>query len=354
MTLIAAFTVNNIPVILGDIMISNPVHGGDVEVSIPSVGNVNKVVSGHTDLRIVSLIQKVNLVSEQVCIAWAGSLVHAKLFLKYMRSHCKDNRLSLDEYNMIIDGYPGEDLGDISIISYFHDGFYFGRRYLNAPLFDLDGFTDLQAAGSGTPAFIKSLEDLAGSRLSGETSLLADAIRPAILFTTHAFGSQIVTGEGAIEGWGGAFEIAHPVSDRFVKVSDVLHLTWIVQDSEGGRISAECIPYFVKIAYKGERMIVFVADFRDDSKGDSLYVVDPVYGLNDSPTIEPPTMEYLWLANHFHVGTGERPCYSRIDYFGSKERPVIIKLNGRTATFYFEESYIKKLFAAVNASAFTA
>ena len=353
MTLIAAFTVNNIPVILGDIMISNPVHGGDAEVSIPSVGNVNKIVSGHTDLRIVSLIQKVNLVSEQVCIAWAGSLVHAKLFLKYMRSHCKDKRLSLDEYNMIIDGYPGEDLGDISVISYFHDGLVFGRRYLNAPLFDLDGFTDLQAAGSGTPAFVKSLEDLAGSRLSGETSLLADAIRPAISFTTHAFGSQIVTGEGAIEGWGGAFEIAYPVSDRFVKISDVLHLTWIVHDSEDGQISGECIQYFVKTTYKGERMIVFVADFREESKGDSLYIVEPVYGLDDVPTIEPLTMEYTWLANHFYCDTGERPCYSRVDYFGSEERPIEIRLNGREASLVFEEAYLKKLFAAVNASAST-
>lgn len=255
MTLIASFVVNNIPVILGDVMISNPVHGGDVEISMPSVGNVNKLISSHTELRVVGLIQKVNLVSEQVCIAWSGSFVHARLFLKYMRSHCKAKRLSLADYNRIVDGYPGEDLGDISVISYFHDGQGFGRRYLNAPLFDLDGFTDLQAAGSGTTAFIQSLEALAGSRISGETSVIADAIRPALSFTTHAFGSQIVTGEGAIEGWGGAFEIAHPISDRFVKVSDVLHLTWIVHDSEGGRISAECIPYFVKTTYKGERMI---------------------------------------------------------------------------------------------------
>lgn len=353
MTLIAAFTVNNIPVILGDIMISTPVHGGEVEISMPSVGDINKFISSHTELRVVGLIQKVNLVSEQVCIAWSGSFVHARLFLKYMRSHCNAKRLSLAEYNRIIDGYPGEDLGDISIISYFHDGHGFGRRYLNAPLFDLDGFTDLQAAGSGTPAFIQSLEDLAGSRLSGESSAMADAIRPAISFTTHAFGSQIVTGEGAIEGWGGAFEIAYPVSDRFVKVSDVLHLTWIVHDSEQGRISAECIPYFVKIAYKGERMIVFVADFREDSKGDSLYVVDPVYGINDTPTIESPTMEYTWLAHHFHLGTGERPCYSRVDYFGSEERPIRIKLNGREAVLSFEERYLRKLYEAMNPSAST-
>jgi hypothetical protein len=353
MTLIAAFTVNNIPVILGDIMISNPVHGGDVEVSMPSVGDANKLISSHSELRVVGLIQKVNLVSEQVCIAWSGSFVHARLFLKYMRNHCNAKRLSIAEYNGVIDGYPGEDLGDISIISYFHDGHGFGRRYLNAPLFDLDGFTDLQAAGSGTKAFIQSLEDLAGSRLSGETSAMADAIRPAISFATHAFGSQIVTGVGVIEGWGGAFEIAYPVSDRFVKVSDVLHLTWIVRDSEQGDISAECIPYFVKIAYQGERMIVFVADFREDSKGDSLYVVDPVYGISDAPTIESPTMEYTWLANHFHFATGERPCYSRVDYFSSKERPVIIKLNGREATFSFEEKFFRKLVEAVNPAAST-
>jgi hypothetical protein len=353
MTLIAAFTVNNIPVILGDIMISNPVHGGDVEISMPSVSDVNKLISSQTRLRVVGLTQKVNLVSGQVCIAWSGSFVHARLFLKYMRRHCNAKRLSLAEYNRIIDGYPGEDLEDISIISYFHDGHGFGRRYLNAPLFDLDGFTDLQAAGSGTTAFIQSLEDLAGSMLSGESSAMADAIRPAVSFTSHAFGSQIVTGEGAIEGWGGAFEIAYPVSDRFVKVRDVLHLTWIVHDSEQGDFSAECIPYFVKLAYKGERMIVFVADFREDSKGDSLYVVDPVYGINDTPAIEPPTMEYTWLANHFHFGTGERPCYSRVDYFGSEERPIVVQLNGREAIFSFKENYLRKLFEAVNSATST-
>jgi len=60
MTLIAAFTVNNIPVMLGDIMISSPVHGGDAETSMPSVGDVNKLISSHTELRVVGLIQKVN------------------------------------------------------------------------------------------------------------------------------------------------------------------------------------------------------------------------------------------------------------------------------------------------------
>lgn len=348
MTLIAAFTVNNIPVILGDIMISNPVHGGDVETSMPSVSDVNKLICNHTKLRVVGLIQKVNLVSEQVCIAWSGSYVHARLFLKYMRSHCKGKRLSLAEYDRVIDGYPGEDLGDISIISYFHGGHGFGRRYLNAPLFDLDGFSDLQAAGSGTPAFIQSLGDLAGSSLGGQTSALADAIRPAIAFTTHAFGSQIVTGNGAIEGWGGAFEIAYPTSDRWIKLSNVLHLTWIVHDSEQVRIAPVCVPYFVKITYRGERMVVFVADFREGSMGDTLYTVDPVYGIDDEPTIEPPTMEYTWLANHFYFGTGDHRCYSRVDYFGSDERPIVISLNGREAIFSFEENYLRRLFDAVN------
>jgi hypothetical protein len=182
---------------------------------------------------------------------------------------------------------------------------------------------------------------------------MAEAIRPALSFTTHAFGSQIVTGEGVTEGWGGAFEIAYPVSDRFVKIGDVLHLTWIARESEQGGISAECIPYFVKIAYKGERMVIFVADFREDSKGDSLYVVDPAYGINNESTIEPPTMEYTWLANHFHFGTGERPCYSRVDYFGSEERPVIIKPSGREVNFTFEENYLRKLFEALNPAAST-
>lgn len=281
-------------------MISNPHHGGDVTTSIPSIHQVNSHIANNSKLRVIGLRQKVNLISKQVCVAWAGTYIYARAFIKYLKQHCSNSKMSLAEYNKIIDAYPATDLGDLSIISYFHDGRGFGRRYINAPLFELEGFHDLQVAGTGTPTFIQAIEFLAATRLSGEYLSLGDALSRAISFTSYAFGNQILTGNGVIEGWGGAFEIAYPLEDRFEKLSNVLHLTWIVREQNNGKLEANCIPIFIKLNYQDERLIILVADYQDKSEGDRLYVIDPLFDIDTKQKINIPDLNYTWLVNHFH------------------------------------------------------
>ncbi len=345
MTLIAAFVFGGCPIILGDALISKETYEEGVEVSIPTIHMVNQAIVGNKALTVCGSRQKVNLISEKLCVAWSGSYIYAKSFMNYLREHASRATITADEYNLILDSYPAEDLGDLCLISYFYDGKGFWRRDRNAPMFDLDALTDIQVAGSGTPAFVQAIEMISSGHLSGNANALEAAIGKGLLFISHAFGNQLATGAGILDAWGGTFEMAYVRRGAFEKLSDVMQLFWEVSEEETGDLSCNLLPCFVKSTYQKDRLVNLVCDWSTENSNDRLYVIDPVFDRFDDNKVSVPGTEYRWLVNFFLFRSGPRAGtqHVRVNYFGSGDQPIVIQLTDSEYRFAFRDDFTQSM-----------
>lgn len=351
MTLIASYVVNGIPILLGDLLISRDSSGADTPISTPSVHDVNSQIEHPNSLQIIGMCQKVNLVSDRICVLWSGRKIEAQGFIRYLHKHCGSGNLTPEQFDQFIDRYPSNDLRNVNLIIYFADGKSFRMHQFNTPHFYWDEckLSYMQVAGSGQSRFIQVIETLfAGGQIDGEYNLLDEAVGLTLRFTSLAFGNQVLTGFGVNEGWGGGFEIAYPRLGRFEKLSDIMYLFWIAKEKQDGSFEIEHLPRFIKSEYQGLRLKVFVCDWSDNSPGNRLYVVDPLFDVDKTEEVEIPRLGYTWLVNYCQVVTkdGSVTFFDRIDRFGSNcgnERPISIEINKGNYSIKFDAKWLQTM-----------
>ena len=92
MTAIAAFKVNNVPVIIGDILLSTEGDKG-FSIILPGSGENSKSFSESRKIAFypAKLSQKVTIINENIIIATAGNLKVSVDFVKYLKDDIKLN-----------------------------------------------------------------------------------------------------------------------------------------------------------------------------------------------------------------------------------------------------------------------
>jgi hypothetical protein len=201
MTLIAGYIINSCPVLLGDVLLSNP-KGFGTSISTPSWHTTDESPA----IQIVNLVQKVNIVHNQACFAWAGSYIQARVFATALREHLESN--DLDDKKMIefFHSFEPSDYSDLACIIYTVHNKFLKRYQINAPEYELDELM-VQTAGTGQEHFINAISHSYKPPGEDDRSVKA-VIAPGLSYISSAFGEQIMTGQGVDDGWGGAFELA--------------------------------------------------------------------------------------------------------------------------------------------------
>jgi hypothetical protein len=77
MTLVASIMFDNVPILMGDILVSSETDRGQ-DVHIPTVGNKN-VASKY---KASNLTQKLIIINDYLVVGWAGSLITAKTIIR--------------------------------------------------------------------------------------------------------------------------------------------------------------------------------------------------------------------------------------------------------------------------------
>src|SRR5687768_569719 len=94
MTLIATFSVNKYPVVFGDLLLTGPASAGK-RVALPTQGPDHDFF-GDSGWAISGLTQKVNIVSPNCAIAWAGSWLEARCAISGLRDLAQSQTLTTD------------------------------------------------------------------------------------------------------------------------------------------------------------------------------------------------------------------------------------------------------------------
>jgi len=289
MTLVANFNVKNWPVLVGDIMISVPAHGRKTKpFNIPTHANVNARLPPASKYIVSELVQKVNILSPRLALAWAGTAFRASSVFRNVLERNQaptfhdvesvlDERRDKSKYYLYVTGICLEEAqGEPRQIIRFAWDSDIGWE-VQKHVFPKYG--DCYAGGTGAEAFLSMLGNSV-SRLSAQTSALQEAICLSLGYLGKLAGDQMRKGAGVDEFYGGAFEIATLLADQLQKIGDVTYHFWEARSAPNAQVTIK-VHASLRIAYFEDYLVIrklkFAGEVADTIGADELYVIRPVH-----------------------------------------------------------------------------
>jgi hypothetical protein len=262
MTLIA-MTVNtrqtdmNTPIIIGDILISSELKS---DTAIPTfVKSVDGLLDSNAAMFPADLRQKMYIINDRLCAAFAGSVYEIKLFLEDLKLYFKYHEVSQVNLNTFLDQYDKNAFKESTYIicllentnnqtSFFYrwGEFWDGGE---VPYFGLS-----YAAGSGKKDFLRFIAEIApGRQKKGIQQGLenTEPLKDMIGILCHFLGHERITIESIKKHWGAGFEVVFIENGKFKKFENITYILWNCDILENGRVGG--LPYtIISNRYDGE------------------------------------------------------------------------------------------------------
>lgn len=91
MTLIAVFTINGIPIMISDILLSSDAEWGLPVKEIPIIGKLPFFVGKNLDKEFTWLVQKTILMNNNCVVGWAGNLRETLVLIEDLEDNFKED-----------------------------------------------------------------------------------------------------------------------------------------------------------------------------------------------------------------------------------------------------------------------
>lgn len=313
MTVIAGLFLNDVPALLGDILITAP-GPSNKTLATPTMGNVNTFFEPQY-VHVPVLRQKVNILSDKVMVVWAGSYLHARALVGEMKREL-DRTGRPEVAGEVLASWPEQDIKDLSIIVVARGAQRTGIHWYGRML-DLKSKVFKRALLSGS-----GMEDMAQFILRMEEADLGlDERLPdppkmalhALSLGTQAAGWEYVTQENLFNAWGGIVEIGMYNGGKTSKVDEMLYWFWEF-DIPSGTLRAHRT--FVKQEYQNDLLVTYTLSSDDVPR---VVIVPPLlanYGQDAKIEVAPPKLTYKWLCSSVVIRDGNKT----VDIYSSVER----------------------------------
>jgi hypothetical protein len=267
MTLIARILIDDdaVPLFFADALLSAE-GKWPFQVDITASQDINALLPSDAECQIAGTVQKINVLSDRVVVAWAGDTDQAKRVIGSIAKLDQDNRLTFATLSQLIEASKDEIKDTVALI-----GVLFTRNdigeVINAEWFDFNGDLrflnsgnvsyDVMVAGTGKNTFLKLFDELLPT-FEDNSDLLALADQIAASLISTLFPYEIMTGGNLLEWWGGAFEIAtfNTEAKAIQKVSDILFTFWRVTPGKEGQVELALVPRFIKQGYFEDALVL--------------------------------------------------------------------------------------------------
>lgn len=264
MTLIARILIEDdaVPVLFADALLSCE-GKWPRQVDIATGMDVNSLLPSDLERQIAGTVQKLNVLSDRVIVAWAGDTEKAKLIIEKIAKLDREDCLTTDTLCQLIDESLDKIKDELALI-----GVLISKDEVpDIQWFDFNGtlnylkFGNLSyeviVAGSGKKTFLNHLNKLLPTLDEQQDLLvLSDQISASLISTLFPY--EIMTGGNLAEWWGGAFEVATFDRDSRAirKVSDILFTFWRVIPDDKGGVFLVMVPRFIKQSYFEDVLVI--------------------------------------------------------------------------------------------------
>jgi hypothetical protein len=344
MTLIAAAGLDTYPVVFGDLLISGPERSGSAP-DISLAGAVTSVFPAGSDWSILGLNQKVVLLGDNCVIAWAGNVVFARTVIAGLRALASQAPLSLP----IIETYLAEldpTMKDqVSFVGWVRGDEVFHQFWYRADIAESALFGRVSAGGSAATDFVMLASQISGGAWNAPGLALAGlerAISSMLSATSLLLRAELSSENNLLQYFGGGYEIATFIGDKFAKVGDIAFVFWMANVTVGE--VALSGPWLVlKQDYADDFLLLHVLRMRPGNVStdpplieEDRHVVAPFGSTVDAAhanSISWPGMEATFTC---HVVLVHSPkditVFNRIDYSESK--------TPKSINFFLEDRHI--------------
>ncbi len=273
MSVIAAFIVNDMPVIVGDVLFSTDGDHG-LSISLPGSGQNTHEFAEQNPIKFypVKLGQKVAVINKHLTIATAGSLNVAVEFIKHLKSDQLFNTKPTQEsLKKAIESFEHPDEDNFAFVFHYYnkeektwmlDGY-------NYQSIEVEGYGKILIAGSGTELFIDTLQ---GVEFKFEDKNLPERIQSRfrmVNLLTNLWAYDITNQETILNAIGGGYEIGVrgvTKEDELGKADDFLFTQLFIHSPNAKEALIGMNTRFVKVDYVDENLFIRVVHLKPDQK----------------------------------------------------------------------------------------
>ena len=264
MTLIAAFYINNHPVLIGDVLISCP--DPSKRINIPTNETLKESAPEDLWLGIPKLRQKVNVFSSNLMIAWCGDMYAAQTILQEIKARSDAKKFTEKSLKSFFEddetkewiaklevGFIGYIIDDDGIKQFKYS---FNGAEINQKTIPPYGNTLI--AGSGSNDLIHLLEEVVQPRKPSIPKKNSE-FDETIIDSLSICGSLLATDfKNILLGYGGSFEIAIlSKQGMFEKVDNLTYFQWFVSNGESSNPKLDLVGKAYKLIYIDDLLVVF-------------------------------------------------------------------------------------------------
>lgn len=264
MTLIAAFYINNHPVLIGDVLISCP--DPSERINIPTNETLKESAPENLYFGIRTLRQKVNVLSSNLMIAWCGDMCAAHTILKEIKDRNDKKKFTQKSLKSFFESDEAiEWMGNIEVgfigyiiddhgIKQFH--YSFNEAEINQKTIPPYGNTLI--AGSGSNDLIHLLEEIVQPRKPSIPKKNSE-FDEAVIESLSICGALLATDfKNILLGYGGSFEIATlSKKGMFEKLNNLTYFQWSVSNCESSNPKLDLVGKAYKQIYINDLLVVF-------------------------------------------------------------------------------------------------
>jgi hypothetical protein len=279
MTVILGFKVNTLPVLIGDVVISGD-EQPDVETVIPTVGTSRAIFPEGSGYTITDLKQKVNIISENLMIAWAGSYSAAKYVISELKRLNEHQEFSQDFIHTFFSEEVSQNIGQQEVafigciynsnhFTFFHYSYGVEIKKLNHPRYG-----EMLVCGVGVDdvqAILQAIE-----RQSTRDDL--NQFHNIVIETLPLYGYLIARDEQSLLNFfGGGYEIATFPNNKFSKVSDYSFFYWFSHEDQNGKLDLVTQAY--KTVYSDDILLIYsiqIKQIKTANGSDGFGIVFPI------------------------------------------------------------------------------
>jgi hypothetical protein len=362
MTLIAAAGLDTYPVVFGDLLISGPERSGSAP-DISLAGAVTSVFPAGSDWSIFGLNQKVVLLGDNCVIAWAGNVVFARTVIAGLRALASQAPLSLPSIEKYLAELDPTMKDQVSFVGWVRGDNVFHQFWYRADIVESALFGRVSAGGSAATDFVMLASQISGGAWNAPGLALAGlelAISSMLSATSLLLRAELSSENNLLQYFGGGYEIATFVGDKFAKVGDIAFVFWMANVTDGE--VALSGPWLVlKEDYADDFLLLHVLRMRPGNVNtdpplieEDRHVVAPFGSTVDAAranSISWPRMEATFTC---HVVLVRSPkditVFNRIDYRESRTpKSISFSLEDRHISFGVSRQFTDELTQSVRA-----
>ena len=268
MTLIAAFYINNHPVLIGDVLISSP--DPSQLINIPTHENLK--ISPPEDLcrGVSELRQKVNIISSNLMVAWCGDRCAAHTLLKELKARSDAENFTINSLKNFFESDEIRDWmgkAEVCFIGYIMDDdgikefkHSFNGAKINEIKIPTYGNTFIASSGSNDLIYLLETTVPRQPSIPKKTSEYDDAV----IASQSICGALLATApKNILSGYGGSFEIATlNEQGMFEKVDDITYFHWFVSNCESSNPTLNLVGKAYKLIYIKDVLVVYTLSMR--------------------------------------------------------------------------------------------